>query len=193
MSGMGDADLLLQLALKHGEALEELYSRYANLGFSLAMRITGEPASAGAAVVQAFRQVRDNPEAFDPEISVPVYWVLNLVRTAAVDLLRRRRSGGQWDHQAMPQPFGDAVPERQTDQEAGNTGDSVLSARRAIMRDALQSLSPERRRTLDLAFFQGYTCDEIARLSGEPASMVAEQLREAMETLVQCIAPLQWV
>ena len=193
LSGLGDAALLQQIALKRNEALEELYTLYANLGYSLAMRITGEPALAGSAVVRAFRRIRDCPEAFDPEINVPVSWVLNLVRTAAVDLLRRHRTGNVSDQGSIPNLLADAVPERQNDLDANNAQDSVLTARRAVVREAVQSLAADRRRTLDLAFFQGYSCDEIARLSGEPVSIVVDQLREAMDTLVEHIAPLQWV
>ena len=52
-------------------------------------------------------------------------------------------------------------------------------ARRRV-RQALETLAPEQRRTLELAFFEGLSHNEVAAALGEPLGTVKARIRRGM-------------
>ena len=53
------------------------------------------------------------------------------------------------------------------------------------LRQAINTLPEEQRRVLALAFFQGYTHEEIAQICAEPLGTVKTRIRLAMHKLRQ--------
>ena len=56
----------------------------------------------------------------------------------------------------------------------------MWSERRSIVRAALARISEEQRQALELAFFSGFTYEEIARRLGKPVGTVKARIRRGL-------------
>jgi RNA polymerase sigma-70 factor, ECF subfamily len=157
-------------------ALETLYTRYAGLIFTLALRIVGDPELAREVLQDAFLCCWDGRETYDPSRGRVPWWLIGIARNRAIDLLRSR------PHQAR-------LRERETltgTARASNSGPwdaaDAIGLRRAVV-NALEGLPVAQRLAIELAYFGGRTQSEIARELGEPLGTIKSRTREGMERL----------
>jgi RNA polymerase sigma-70 factor, ECF subfamily len=155
--------LLRRLAEGDASALSELYDRHAGLAFGLALRILRERAEAEDVVQEAFVQVWRQAARYDPARGSPEAWLCAIVRTRAIDRLRRRVSRREQPEAAEPGAATARGPE------------DALS-----VRQALRVLSADQRRALELAYYEGLTQSEIARRLQEPLGTIKTRIRTAM-------------
>jgi RNA polymerase sigma-70 factor (ECF subfamily) len=103
-------------------------------------------------------------------------WVLGIVHNRGIDALRRSNV-----HDRRRETL-DGVEERH---EAPERTD-VEAARREearTVRSALETLPEEQRRTLELAYFGGFSHSQIAELLGMPIGTVKGRMRLGLEKL----------
>jgi RNA polymerase sigma-70 factor, ECF subfamily len=169
-------DLLIEaLADQDVAALETLYDRYGRIAFSLAYRIVGDRGGAEDVVQDAFLSVWRQAKSYRKERAGVRTWLMSIVHHRSIDRLRANASG------VAPLPI-EEIPEAQTEtpgvwQEvwAGLRGDSV--------RDALDRLPVEQKKSIELAYFSGYTQVEIAQLMGVPLGTVKGRMRIGLQKL----------
>jgi RNA polymerase sigma-70 factor, ECF subfamily len=164
-------------------ALEILYTRYAGLIFTLALRIVGDPELAREVLQDAFLRCWDGRETYDAGRGRVPWWLIGIARNGAIDLLRSRPHQARLrEQETLP---GTA---RTSDVSAWDTMDAV--ALRDAITNALESLSTVQRRAIELAYYGGLTQTEIARELGEPLGTVKSRTREGMERLRISLWPL---
>ena len=170
-----DATLLARIATRDAAAFETLYDRHSRVAYGLAYRILGEPGAAEDAVQDAFLTVWRQPHSYGPERGPVRSWLLAVVHHRAIDLVRRR--GHREDRQ---QELDEALP-------LADSADTLEQARRNIegdqVRQALATLPPEQQRSVLLAYFGGYTHEEIARQLGVPLGTVKGRLRIGLQKM----------
>ena len=172
-----------QVAKGQYAALEVIYDRYANLVYSLAMRVLGEPDGAREVVQDTFVRVWEESAGFGSERAFDV-WLLNRTRQVAVEQLRRRRARPQREGYPRAEDAAeDAGAGGLIDLQAGIERDPRATAYHRRIREVLQGLSKEQRRTIELCYFQGYTQEEISRLTGEPLGTVKARIRGSLRKL----------
>lgn len=181
---LDDNALMEWVAQGQTTALEVLYDRYASLVYSFAMRMVGDPEAARGLVERAFLAVWQRSAAFRPERDSCATWLLVLVHQLGVTEVRRRRSRRQrWEGAAGEEADDDEGPGPLPDLLTGGEHEAWVTLRRRHVREALQTLAKEQRRTLELSYFQGYTQEEIARLTGEPLTTIKSRLRSSLRRL----------
>ncbi len=164
--------LLRRLAGGDQKALGEFYDLYAGLANGLALRILRDTSDAEDVVQEAFVQVWRQAGRYDPRRGTPQAWLCTIARTRALDRLRRRVSRRE-----------DA-----TDAPPGAT--SVPQTEEAMtVRKALDGLSSDQRRALELAYYEGLTQTEIARALNEPLGTIKTRIRTAMIRLREALGP----
>jgi RNA polymerase sigma-70 factor (ECF subfamily) len=161
--------VLRRLAEGDSLALAEFYDAHAGLAYGLALRVLRDRSDAEDVVQEAFVQVWRQADRYDPARGSPQAWLCAIVRTRALDRLRRRVS--RREQEEAPEPVA-----------AGSTPDreGELAVRKALL-----TLSAEQRRALELAYYEGLTQSEIARRLGEPLGTVKTRIRSAMIRLRQ--------
>jgi len=168
-----DDALLRSLAERDLGALAALYDRYGRLAYSLAYRILGESESAEDVVQDAFLSAWRGATGYRRERGNPRAWLLSIVHHRAVDILRRKTT-------FRPAPLEAA--ELQPGDE-----DTAVSAERNVehktVRDALEGLPPAQRRTIELAYFGGYTHVELSELMGVPLGTVKGRMRIGLQKM----------
>jgi RNA polymerase sigma-70 factor (ECF subfamily) len=174
--GLTDADLVTQLASGSQEALAELYDRYGALAYAVALRVLGDPGRSEDAVQDAFLKVWNHAASFDAKRGSLRTWLLASVRNRSIDYLR-----GRGAHERQELELRPAMT------EAGPRGDpwrevSLLLERTAV-REAMSSLPAEQRQAVELAYFAGYSQQEIADMTQVPLGTVKGRMRLALEKL----------
>jgi RNA polymerase sigma-70 factor (ECF subfamily) len=170
----GDDLLLARLQQHDMHALEQLYDRHSRLAYGLAYRILGDGAAAEDVVQEAFLNIWRQAPTYDARRGAVRTWLLSIVHHRAIDFLRSR-AHRQKDVQL------DLV-ERQL--SAPDTWHEVSSnVERDALRKAVAALPPEQQRTIELAYFAGYSQPEIAAAMGVPLSTVKGRIRMAMQKL----------
>jgi RNA polymerase sigma-70 factor (ECF subfamily) len=165
--------LIGRIAAGRQDALGEFYDRYASLVNGLALRILRDPSDAEDVVQEVFVQAWRQADRFDPARGTPEAWLCTLARTRALDKLRRRVSRREAPAEAAP---GTTATPRNVE---------VLAVRKA-----LEELSANQRKALELAYYEGLTQSEIAERLGEPLGTIKTRIRTAMMRLREALGPL---
>jgi RNA polymerase sigma factor (sigma-70 family) len=173
-------DLELHRGLSAGDrdAFEELYRRYAMSAYGLAYRITGQQVLAQDVVHDAFMALWRAPEAFDPARGAFRTFFLSLVHHRAVDTVRREER-----IRARQERASNLEPVAVEDPAEGVTDAADLADRRIEVRAALESLSPEQRQVLEMAYYGGKTQAQIAEEISIPIGTVKTRTLAAMRKL----------
>ncbi len=175
-----DGALLDRVVAGDTAAFELLYDRHSKTAYGLAHRILNEPGVAEDVVQDAFLTVWRQAETYGQARGSVRSWLLAIVHHRAIDYVRRR-------HEDRQQPLEDMtlLP--------GET-DTWEQARQGVeggyVRAALDSLPPDQQRSIVLAYFGGYTHDEIARLLDVPLGTVKGRLRIGLQKMRGYLRPL---
>ena len=171
-----DPDSQVVARLKRGEsaAIESLYDRYGRLAYGLAFRILDDRSAAEDVVQEAFVSVWRNAAGFDASRGGLRSWLLSIVRNRAIDRLRgSARIRTEVDLETAEPVAGVA-----------DVWQSVsLHLERKQIREGFAELPDAQRRTLELAYFGGYTHVEIANQMQVPLGTVKGRMRIGLEKM----------
>lgn len=176
-----DARLLHAIAEEDQRALALLYQRRGGLVFSFLMRMLGKQAEAQEALQDTFIRLWRRAGEFDAGRSSATAWLLLFARGLALDRLRARSR-----HAAKISAYETetAALERESRSGAQDVERDELSG---ICRDALNRLPEAQGRALQLAFFRGWTHEQIAEAQGEALGTVKARIRRGLLTLRQTL------
>ncbi|HEY6957846.1 MAG TPA: sigma-70 family RNA polymerase sigma factor [Candidatus Limnocylindria bacterium] len=168
-----DDALMQALAQRDLNALAALYDRYGRVAYALAYRILGEPEAAEDVVHDAFISAWRGVASYKSERGNVRGWLLSIAHHRAVDVLRRKTT-------FRPAPL-EAAEHRAADDDTAAEG--IRNVEHASVRAALEALPPAQRRTIELAYFGGYTHVELAELMGVPLGTVKGRVRIGLQKL----------
>jgi len=176
LSRLADEDLLTLVERGDSEAFEVLYDRHARVAYSLAFRLLGERTAAEDLVQEAFLAVWRRTAAYSAERGSVRTWLLAIVHNRGVDQLRRNSamSRRQEALESVALVSGDAP----------DTADAAVdSALAGEVRKGLHDLPAEQGQVLSLAYFSGFTQQEIAEMLMVPLGTVKSRMRLGLERL----------
>lgn len=178
-----ELDLLARIARRERAAFEELYTRYANILYATAMKFLKEDADAQDVVQDVFIQIWDKAKLYDPAKGKPLTWALTLTRNRSIDRIRaiQRRSRLRDDFEK------ETVMDESAGLREALSGVNA-SEKGQILRTAVAQLSPQQRKVIELAFFQGLTQSEIADQLGEPLGTIKARARRGLMKLKELLA-----
>jgi RNA polymerase sigma-70 factor, ECF subfamily len=168
-----DAALMRRLLQRDVGAFEELYDRHSRLVYALVLRILQQTATAEEVVQDVFLQLWRSTALYDSSRGPFVPWLLTVARSRALDRLRlnserQRRREDQTDE--LPPLV--AIPDFEG---------SLDEKRRATrVRELMNSLNPQQRRAIELAYFEGLSHSEIANALKEPLGTVKSWIRNGL-------------
>lgn len=170
-----DLELMAGTASGDQQAFSLLYDRLAPRVFGLVLHVLRNQTDAEDVLQETFLQVWRRAATFDPARCPLDGWVLMMARCRALDRLRRRKD-------APPAP--DDVPA-----DAEHPARDLERAEDAIqVTAALACLPAEQREAIRLAFYGGFTHDQISRRLGLPLGTVKTRIRLGMIRLRTCLA-----
>jgi RNA polymerase sigma-70 factor (ECF subfamily) len=175
------AALLARTAQGDLSALAELYDQTNTLVYSLALRILRDQDAAEDVTIEVYTQVHRQASHYDPSRGPPSAWLLTLTRSRAIDRLRTeaiRREREEALEATVTSPGGD--PE----------ACSATTELRRIVRRALETLTPEQREVIEIAYYSGLSHSEIAARLGQPLGTVKTRIRTGIMSLREQLRPI---
>lgn len=171
------AQLAARVGLQDQAALGELYDVTVAKLFGLARTILRNPADAEEVVCDTYTQVWQTAARYDSSRGSIMGWLVTICRSRALDLLRQRRVRERTAHVESELHSQSLCTESGPDDML-----DTLQQNSAVYR-ALATLPAVRRRAVALAFFQGLSHEEIARLMNLPVGTVKSHIRRALAAL----------
>lgn len=157
-------------------AFELLYDRHGGAAFSLAYRMVGKQAAAEDVVQEAFLSIWRSRMRYDQTRGSVRTWVLGIVHNRGIDALRRSTV-----HDRRRETL-DGVEERHEARERTDVEAARREEARSV-RGALETLPDAQRRTIELAYFGGFTHTQIAELLDEPVGTVKGRMRLGLDKM----------
>lgn len=176
----GDDALLEGIRRRDQAAIAALYDRYGRLAFGLAYRVVGERGAAEDVVQDAFLSIWRRAESFETRRGSVRTWVLSIVHHRAID--RLRGTAGRTRHDAPIDDFDRVLAIEDPWREV-----SQVIQRETLLR-AMATLPEAQRQAVAMAYFDGYTQQEIATAMDVPVGTVKGRLRLAMQRLRTLLA-----
>lgn len=166
-----DADdevLVAAMAAGDRAALATLYERHAPLLLGIALRIVREKREAEDLLHDVFLEAWRSARDFDPKRGRVRTWLAIRMRSRALDLQKSAR---------VSRNTGDAGLDLLVDDAESASPDHHR------VRSALAELGSEQRRVLELAYFEGLSCSEIAQRIAIPIGTVKSRLAAGLDRL----------
>src|SRR3954451_19529179 len=127
------------------ESLASLYDATRRLLYGLTLRILGEAGSAEEVLLDVYKQVWRKAASYDQERGNPLAWLMTIARSRAIDRLR-----SEYQERQRTEAL-DTVRAAMASSDIEK--DAALSEMRRVILTALDSLPPEQREVIDLAYY----------------------------------------
>ena len=176
LSTPADPELFARIADGDRDAFGLLYDRYAPVLFGYCVRILKDARDAEDVLQEAFIQVWRDARRFDATRASVKTWLFTIARSRALDRWRSRHS--------IEQRFS-AAPDGSFERAGAGAADGghEAAARRDYITRCLAKVSENEQAVLRLAYFDGYTQEEIAERLNEPLGTVKSRTRSGLAKL----------
>ena len=175
-SSLNDTTLFLLIERSQPEALDELYNRYSQMVFGLAVGLVGDRATAEEITLDVFTKVWHKADTYRAGQSKVSTWLISVTRHQAIDVLRRRGARPRYLAWSDISPL--IAPDGHNPENLAE-----LNIQQEKIRAAIAQLPQEQKQALGMAFFAGYTHRQIAEALDQPLGTVKTRIRLALQKL----------
>lgn len=165
-----EEELVLRLQSKDQQAFSYLYDNYAAALNGIIYRMVDNRELAEDILQEAFVKIWNNFTTYDTGKGRLFTWMLNITRNLTIDTLRSK------GYKKQAKISGD----ENTVNNITNDNSIAASFDAMGIRKQLVNLKPEQRSIIELAYFNGYTQDEISKEMGIPLGTVKTRMRAAI-------------
>jgi RNA polymerase sigma factor (sigma-70 family) len=158
-------------------ALGECYDQYASFVYGLVLRVVRDARAAEDITQDVFLGLWEKPACFDPGKGALRTWLGTLAHRRAVDYVRREEARRRRDESVLTR----VTPTPDVEEMAL----ALMTAER--VREALDTLPPEQREAIQLAYFDGKTYREVAAVMGIPEGTAKSRLRLALRRVASTL------
>lgn len=173
--------LLARCALADQVAFAQLYQITASKLNGIAFRVLRNTDSANEVLQEAFVQIWNNASEYRPDKAEPMTWMASIVRYRAYDRIRfeqRRIEGAQL--QADIEDFEHI--------ESNQKDGAFLCEMNQQLETCLATLEITQRKSILMAYYFGFSREEISAELNKPINTVKSWLRRGIERLQLCLS-----
>ncbi len=178
-SAEGDdvSELLGRVARGDSAAFAGLYDALSGPVYGLARRVVRDPERAEDVAQEVFLEVWRKAPTYEPSKGTAKTWILTIAHRRAVDAVRRNEASRKYEARTV----ADDVPE-------DGPGDGLLvREEQQQVRDCLGTLTELQLESVQLAYYQGYTYNEVATLLDKPLPTIKTRMRDGLIRLRDCM------
>jgi len=165
-----EEELVMLLHRQDKQAFSYLYDNYSSALNGIIYRMVDNRELAEDILQEAFVKIWNNFANYDTGKGRLFTWMLNITRNLTIDTLRSKG----YKKQAKISSDENSVGNYADDSKAAERFDALG------IRNQLTNLKPEQRSIIDLAYFGGFTQDEISKQMGIPLGTVKTRMRSAI-------------
>lgn len=163
-----EGELVALLKQRSQTAFSYLYDNYAGALYSVIFSVVQDKELANDVLQEVFIKVWKQIEQYNPEKGRLFTWLVNISRNASIDTLRSRSYQDQKQNRELTSDVYTA---------AGSTN---IDTDKIGLRKIVHNLKEDYKVLVELAYFQGYTQDEISKSLNIPLGTVKTRLRNAL-------------
>jgi RNA polymerase sigma factor (sigma-70 family) len=168
-----EEELIVLLKQEDRNAFSYLYDNYAPALNGVIYRIVEDAGLAEDILQEVFIKIWKNIPGYDSEKGRLFTWMLQIARNLTIDTLRSKGYKKQ----------SKIADNENSVSNVADNGVGFGKVDAIILRKQLQNLKPEHRILIDMAYFNGYTQDEIAKETNIPLGTVKTRIRAAIMEL----------
>ena len=161
-------ELVLLLKQREQLAFNYLYDNYSSTLYTVLVSILQDRELANDVLQEVFVKIWRQIDQYDAEKGRLFTWMINIARNASIDTLRSKSYNTQKQNRELTENV----------YEAAGTFD--IDADKIGLRKLITNLKEEQKVLVELAYFQGYTQEEISKLLNIPLGTVKTRLRSAL-------------
>lgn len=169
------ADLLLRIADGDQAAFAALYDMLSSRAFGLILRVLVNRSQSEEVLQEVFLEIWQSASRFAPNRGQGRTWVMTIAHRRAVDRVRSSQSSTDRDVRAGLRDIGVAHDSVAEQVELGIEGEKVVGA--------LSTLPDVQREAIVLAYYGGYSQNEISALVGAPLGTIKTRMRDGLSRL----------
>jgi RNA polymerase sigma factor (sigma-70 family) len=170
--------LITAVSRRDRAAFGKLYERVAPKLFAILLRILRNRATAEDVLQDVFLKIWQNAESFSEEAGPPMGWLISIARNRAIDILRSKNP-------AEPAVDTDAADLFARIAEPGDREAEMMDI--AALRHCLGMIEEPARTCILLAYYEGYSRDELARRFDRPVNTIKTWLHRSLAALKSCL------
>ena len=164
-----EAELLDRLKAQDEQGFSYLYDRYSKALFTVIYNVIPQQETAEDVLQEVFLKIWQDIKSYDTSKGRLYTWMLNIARNGAIDRLRSK----DFNNQSKTRDIPDSVYSKESGAFGKQTDDVGLMK-------VIENLPPENRKLLQMAYFHGYTQEEIARILEMPLGTVKTRIRNTV-------------
>jgi RNA polymerase sigma-70 factor (ECF subfamily) len=182
VSGMlGQTELVwLLAAVAKGDqaAFERLYAATRAKLYGVSVRILRRADLADEVLQETYFKVWRSAGEFNPRLGSPIAWMVAIARNGAFDMLRKRTEASIED-----EPQANEVPAAEVDPLAGRQMTDELKR----LLGCMGALDEEHRRVILLAYYNGWSREQLAVKFDKPVNTIKTWLRRGLIQIRECL------
>lgn len=154
---------------RNNHAFAYLYDHYSGALYNIILQIIPDQDLASDVLQESFVNIWRKIDSYDQSKGKLFTWMLNVTRNLSIDTVRSKSFQNSLKNQEIPEAIS-MNSNGQVHQDVDSIG----------LRKIIGNLKKEHRILIDLAYFKGYTHEEIAELEGLPLGTVKTRIRSAL-------------
>jgi RNA polymerase sigma-70 factor (ECF subfamily) len=160
-------------------AFERLYGATRAKLYGVLLRILGRPELAEEVMQETYLKVWKMADKFDPALASPITWMVAMARNRAIDIVRKRTEVSIED-ELDAQNIAADTPAPLARREMTEELKRLLSC--------LGKLDPEKQRIVLLAYYSGWSREQLATKLDIPVNTIKTWLRRSLLELRECMS-----
>jgi RNA polymerase sigma-70 factor (ECF subfamily) len=170
--------LLAAVAKGDAAAFERLYGATRAKLYGVLLRILGRFDLADEVMQETYLKVWKMADKFDPGVASPITWMVAIARNRAIDIVRKK---------------GEVSIEEEPEAMAVAADTPPPLARREMTEElkrlltCLGKLDPEKQRIVLLAYYSGWSRDQLAKKLDIPVNTIKTWLRRSLLEIRGCL------
>ncbi|WP_276480528.1 RNA polymerase sigma factor [Paraflavitalea pollutisoli] len=165
-----EQELVSLLRNRDNKAFGYLYDHYSGALFGIILQILNDSELASDVLQDVFVNIWRKIDSYDSTKGRLFTWMLNIARNASIDTIRSKNYQNEKKNQTMDCQGDGAQVALITQVNVDNIG----------FRKLLNLLREDQRSLIELAYFKGYTHEEIADMENIPLGTVKTRIRSAL-------------
>jgi RNA polymerase sigma-70 factor (ECF subfamily) len=165
-----EEDLVLAMQQQDQSAFSYLYDNYSGALFGLIYKMVNDKELAEDILQEAFMKIWNNFSSYDNMKGRLFTWMINLTRNLTIDTLRSKG----YKKQSKIYTSENSVNNLSDPAYAADKFDAMGIRKQLIL------LKNDQKQLIDLAYFGGFTQDEISKQLGIPLGTVKTRMRAAI-------------
>jgi RNA polymerase sigma-70 factor (ECF subfamily) len=170
--------LIAAVAKGDEAAFEQLYAATRAKLYGVVLRILRRQDIAEEVIQEAYIRIWNSAGQFNPAVASPITWMVSIARNRAIDVVRKRGETSLEEEPAAMEVAADS-PDPLARREMTEELKRLL--------ECVGRLEPDRQKLVLLAYYNGWSREQLAEKFGAPVNTVKTWLRRGLLDIRECL------